>query len=1073
MKLEKLHLTGFGIFQDAALEGLGPGLNVIEGHNEAGKSTTLEFIRALLFGFQTGLHAQRYEPLRGGAHGGWALARDRQERLLRLERRAGGSRAGRGEVTSEDPEPMTLSGLLRGADRRLFSSVFAFSLHELRSLETLQGDGIYGRIYAAGSGSGDSSLLTALNDVTRRADELFRPGGRERALNRLLRDRDVLRAELERLKEGLYEYNATCARLDELRLRLTELRDAEGGAREHVSHADVLRSAWPTWIDLVDQREQFAAVPAIDDFPTDGTARLDRLNADLATVTEQRDALRAQVRRLGEQYRAVPAQPRLLELRGRINTACGALHTLTAAREELPGLHASRERHAAEGRAALEKLGPGWTEARLAGLDTSIARQDEVRAYRDQLLTARQAVAAGIERLAGAEQTTRRLETLLARSEEALRAAYPEPPPAEPRFTEKSERLEEARSRLEQIAQGDLLLQQVEEQLAPLREQEARTERQTPADGVPPLGLAAVPLLLAAMAGWLLRNQPVAAAGMAFLLLASAAFWWLHASREAARLRRVATERLAADQARTARIGELTQRAAKLRQGQEEHRAWLARLAEPPFGWSIREAADARECLRRLQATRELRQSYEAQRQIVTARREEWDAAREAQQLGQQQQAELLRAALLADDAWSAWLEAQGLPEGAGPETALTLFAEADRARACFRERDRQQTQIETRQDAARSYEHSARQLFRALAWPEVAADELPAAVRSLPGAAEAAAAAERERIGILQRAQEAATEWRRVRARLRALQASRDTLFRLGGAEDEEGFRRRAAAALHRAEMGERIRGLERVLESLSAPGEKRLRLEAELAALDQEHLEQFLTSARTALTEVVAELEGSTRDEGKLLERRAALEKDEEITAHLRELRAKEAELAEVAERWAVLRLAQALLEKTRERFESQRQPGVIRRASELMSGMTGGRYRAIVAPSGLERVELEARDYSRKGMGQWSRGTAEQLYLALRFAFIEDYCANPQVEPLPVVMDDVLVHADGYQRLRHAAEAIAALAQRHQVLYFTCRPEDAELLATVEPEARRFRLEDGVFHANSTHVVGRGDC
>jgi uncharacterized protein YhaN len=1062
MKLEKLHLTGFGIFQDAALEGLGPGLNVIEGQNEAGKSTTLEFIRALLFGFQTGHHAQRYEPVRGGAHGGWALARDRQDRLLRLERRAGSSRAGRGEVTCEDPEPVTLEGLLRGADRRLFSSVFAFSLHELRSLETLQGDGIYGRIYAAGSGSGDSSLLTALTDVTRRADELFRPGGRERVLNRLLRSRDTLRAEVERLKGGLDDYNSARTHLDVLRGQVADLRAAETRAREDAGHAQALQNAWPTWIELVDQRHQLAAVPVVEQFPADGPARLDRLNADLAAATEQRDTLRAQVHRIAEQYRAVQAQPRLLEARGRINTLCSGLHAYTAAREDMPVLQSDRERQDMEGRNALAKLGPGWTESRLAELDTSIARQDEVRAHRDRLLAARQAVSAAGERLAAAEQTAARLEALLARAEEGLRSTFPEPPAAGTRFGEECERLEEARGRLEQIVQGDLLRQQVDERLAALREQEERSQASVVNGSTPTLWLPAIPLLLAGVAEWLLRHQPAAAAGAAVVLLAGAALWWRVASREAARLRRSAEARQADAEARASQIAELTERAEKLRQGQAEHRAWLARLSEPPYGWSIREAADVRECLRRLQSTRERRQAYEAQGQIVSARREEWEAARDTHTRAREQRDRLLREVEAEGTNWRAWLRTQGLPESAGPETALTLFAEADRARACFRERDRLQAQLAARQALLREYEQSTGDLLRELGGPSVSVDELVAAVRALPGAVEAAAAAERERAALLQRARELKADWRRVRARLGALLVERESFLRRGGATHDEEFRQRAAAAARRNELGEHIRGLERVLESLSAPGEKRLRLEAELAELDQERLEQLRASARATLAEVVAELEGATREEGKLLERLAALEKDEEITARLRELRAKEAELAETAERWAVLRLTQALLEKTRERFESQRQPGVIRRASQLMAGMTGGRYRAIVAPSGLERVELEAQDYGRKGLGQWSRGTAEQLYLALRFAFIEDYCANPQVEPLPVVMDDVLVHADGYRRLHHAAEAIAALAQRHQVLYFTCRPGDAELLAAVDPAARRFRLEDGVFHA-----------
>ena len=39
--------------------------------------------------------------------------------------------------------------------------------------------------------------------------------------------------------------------------------------------------------------------------------------------------------------------------------------------------------------------------------------------------------------------------------------------------------------------------------------------------------------------------------------------------------------------------------------------------------------------------------------------------------------------------------------------------------------------------------------------------------------------------------------------------------------------------------------------------------------------------------------------------------------------------------------------------------------------------------------------------------SRGTAEQLYLAIRFAYITNYSAHS--ESLPVIMDDVLVNFD----------------------------------------------------------------
>jgi uncharacterized protein YhaN len=72
--------------------------------------------------------------------------------------------------------------------------------------------------------------------------------------------------------------------------------------------------------------------------------------------------------------------------------------------------------------------------------------------------------------------------------------------------------------------------------------------------------------------------------------------------------------------------------------------------------------------------------------------------------------------------------------------------------------------------------------------------------------------------------------------------------------------------------------------------------------------------------------------------------------------------------------------------------------------------------------------------------SRGTAEQLYLALRFGLIEEFARH--AEALPVVMDDILVNFDA-DRAARAAATIRDLAERHQVLYFTCHPWTAELL------------------------------
>ena len=53
MRIRAIHIEGFGKFADWSLEGLGKGITLLHGPNEAGKSTLLAFVRGVLFGFPT------------------------------------------------------------------------------------------------------------------------------------------------------------------------------------------------------------------------------------------------------------------------------------------------------------------------------------------------------------------------------------------------------------------------------------------------------------------------------------------------------------------------------------------------------------------------------------------------------------------------------------------------------------------------------------------------------------------------------------------------------------------------------------------------------------------------------------------------------------------------------------------------------------------------------------------------------------------------------------------------------------------------------------------------------------
>jgi hypothetical protein len=51
MDIERIEIGRCGCLEDVVIERLGPGLHVFHGTNETGKTTLLEFVRGMLFGF--------------------------------------------------------------------------------------------------------------------------------------------------------------------------------------------------------------------------------------------------------------------------------------------------------------------------------------------------------------------------------------------------------------------------------------------------------------------------------------------------------------------------------------------------------------------------------------------------------------------------------------------------------------------------------------------------------------------------------------------------------------------------------------------------------------------------------------------------------------------------------------------------------------------------------------------------------------------------------------------------------------------------------------------------------------
>ena len=164
MRLLRLHVKRYGHFADVPFDFAGDGLKLVLGPNEAGKSTLLEFVRELLFGF-----AERNSYDFGlGRLEGEATMRLDSGQVVDLRRHKGRKNAVSVRMGgSETPHDAAgFNALLGNATANLFRSVFAFGLQELAAGEKgLADEGVRSALYSGGLAAVASpkKVLDALN----------------------------------------------------------------------------------------------------------------------------------------------------------------------------------------------------------------------------------------------------------------------------------------------------------------------------------------------------------------------------------------------------------------------------------------------------------------------------------------------------------------------------------------------------------------------------------------------------------------------------------------------------------------------------------------------------------------------------------------------------------------------------------------------------------------------------------------------------------------------------------------------------------------------------------------------
>ena len=1026
MRVEELYLDGFGHFHQRAIGPITEPVTVFYGPNEAGKSTLLAFIRATLFGFPARFNAH-YPPLAGGRHGGRIVLRDDVGVPFNIERFAGA----RGGLVITTPEGQTGSpdALMRrltgNATPDLFRNVFAFSLDELQAAASL--NDASGAIYSAGQGA--PALRTLMNTLDDRKSSIYRPRGNNQSVPTLLTQLKSVEDELRTIDGNAERYGALTTRKSQID---SELGDAEGSTAElsaKQGEINRLLDAWDDWVPHSAIEAQLVDLPRYDDFPESPLPRLESLEERVRQAREDRDAATRQLQQTERAAEAIiPGEDLLYDLE-RIEAMRRDRNRFDAAVRDLPERQGELRNMEADFAKVLADLGHDWDETGLGAIDTSLVVRNQVDVWKGQISEATErARVAQIQ----VSQEQRNLQDCESETREARDKLPAELPPLNSdELAERTETLRAARGRLTEYERQRQNHETLQGQLNTLTVAQGTQERESG-------HISLLPIIVLVLAGSVLAVAGILLGGGALilgvvcglvLLVAATMLWMMRGPAPPAEPSPMAVtlgqQAGDAERAMGVSLDSLMSSAADL---------GLDAQPDSPALDSVEARQDAARNL--LAAWKSARERLDG-----TSRREKLQINRLEVAVTEHESS--LEAAEDSRREWRQWLGERGLNQTLTPDAMAEFLARIEAARGALLE-------IQRMRDRVAAIEHDIRE-FRN--WVEPLAERHGLAVQSEDSRHVALIADEIIRrlnetqaaFSARERAREQAEEDGQALAtqegRLLSAEEELTQLMAGAGTDDSEEFRRRARQHADRQELerqhSERRRGLERIC----GPGERFDAFCLVLKTADPDRLREESAHLQDRRSVIGSRRDALREERGGIDTELARLTSEEESSALRVRRHTLVEQLEEHAREWSRLTIAEELLSRTRQRFEQERQPSVIRHAQEFFSRVTGRRYNRLFAPIGEQSITVIDDAGASKQPNELSRGTREQLYLALRFGLIREF--GEHAERLPVVVDEALVNFDP-GRAHLAAEAFADLSTTNQVLVFTCHPSVAEMFA-----------------------------
>ncbi len=974
LKIEELHIYGYGKFENKHFKLGQSNLSVIYGENEAGKSTIMSFIHSILFGFPTKQQSEnRYEPKRGTSYGGYLMIKTENGDRIKIERIPG--KFG-GQVVIELEEGSTenedfLQSLLGGVDKETYRSIFSFDVHGLQQIQKMDADQI-GKYLFLSSIYGADALFSIEDSLTKQLDHLYKPNGKRPLLNEGLTKLKESAGQLQEAKGKINHYEYLIKKRDSVQKQLISTASTK---RENIfmqRQLEKLKSVLP----LVKERnwciDQLKKIPATDHLPEDGLQKLDHFHATLQPLEIQLHSLQNRKSLVEEEVARIVVNEALIQKRSTIQKIREQLSLYEEKQKNVVYVTKRLEQLQHEIDVLKQRLYPYLTDNEIMDIKATIVMKESIKgllAEEVKLKQKKQWLDEHYEQVQGA----------IEEAEWKIDKYQKEVLSDKERTSVEQEVSTRKETSINQIQQEH---QRISAELKERKKQHKGEKNQRT------ILLSVFALLFLVGSIWLFFQQSWLMFGI-LVVACLGVFLQLH---------QLHTKKDTLVQHLESLLKNLDQKLLYTSDNQSSTGRSLSELMN---------LLDKDHMIKQsLHQEQHMLEQQERAYERILKQYEEWE---------KEQFQHKLQLSKLADKLQ--------IDENSSSEVLLEAFETLQHLQNVMIEKNKYLAEEKLIVQDLLKFEEEVHNLANVSNIEKNST--VKEAVYELAKQCSSEIDRDDKRTKLLKQKIEIEEELEKVTEKVYYLKKQRDKLIEDSHCQDEDEYRKLAKFHEQRQELQKQKLWIEKQLSS-----EKDMDLET-ISNEKIDNIEMELKEAADRIEQMEANEQQLQQEYSSTLVKIDELEQSGTYSKLRHAFENEKAVIRDEAEKWVIKALAKDLLQKTVQRHREEKLPALLSSITYYFKKLTSNAYKQVFLPSQKQSFLVERQDGMKFLAEELSQATSEQLYLAIRLAIIKNI--NAQLN-LPIIIDDSFVHFD-HRRTSNTLLLLHELKQDNQVIFFTC--------------------------------------